>query len=79
MNHACMQHLKCVASWVFRTGSMSTSFTTTLTSLPLKPSVRAPSASKSACRCRGANPRALTVHALARHHVRHEQWLCREG
>ena len=40
-------HLKWVASCVLRTGSMSTSFTTTLTSEPEKPSVRRPSSSKS--------------------------------
>lgn len=42
-------HRKWVASWVFRTGSMSTSFTTTFTSDPEKPSVRAASDSKSDC------------------------------
>ena len=40
-------HLKCVASCVFRTGSISTSFTTMATSDPEKPSVRRASSSKS--------------------------------
>lgn len=49
---------KCVASCVLRTGSMSTSFTTTLMSEPEKPSVRRPSASKSGCvSALGVSPR----------------------
>ena len=59
-------HLKCVASCVLRTGSMSTSLTMTLMSEPEKPSVRPASMSKSAAvKLLGVSPRC-TLNMCAR-------------